>query len=107
MSWQPVWVWPEGLDQPVPAGKLEITAGGAGLFTYDEYYVHTYPAALDPVQLKHLSSRHPIRIAAGDRNGIPGIIADAGPDSWGLKVLAQDLGYEPSPLEALVKSLFQ
>lgn len=104
MSWQPVWVWPEGLDQPVPAGKLEITAGGAGLFTYDEYYVHAYPAALDPVQLKHLSSRHPIRIAAGDRNGIPGIIADAGPDSWGLKVLAQDLGYEPSPLEALVKS---
>ena len=104
MSWQPVWVWPEGTEQPVSAGKLEITTGGTGLFTYDEYYVHAYPSALDPVQLKHLSSRHPIHISAGDRNGIPGIIADAGPDSWGLKVLAQDLGYEPSPLEVLVKS---
>lgn len=104
MSGQPVWIWPEGMEQPVQAGKLEMAAGGAGLFTYDEHYVQGRPAALDPVQLKHLSSRHPIRISAGDRNGIPGIIADAGPDSWGLKILAQSLGYEPSPLEALIKS---
>lgn len=104
MTGQPVWVWPEGMAQPVLAGTLEIAAGGAGLFTYDECYVQAYPSALDPVQLKHLSSRHSVRIAAGDRNGIPGIIADAGPDSWGLKILAQDLGYEPSPLDALVKS---
>lgn len=104
MSWQPVWVWPEGVDHPVPAGKLEITVSGAGLFTYDENYIQAYFSALDPVQLKHLSTKHPIRVAAGDRNGIPGIIADAGPDSWGLKVLAQDIGYEPSLLEALVRS---
>lgn len=104
MSGQPVWVWPDDKEQPVLAGTLEITAGGAGLFTYSDDYVHAYPAALDPVQLKHLSARHSIRIASGDRHGIPGIIADAGPDSWGLKILAQDLGYEPSPLDALVKS---
>ena len=104
MSWQPVWVWPVGVGHPVRAGKLEVTANGAGLFTYDEDYVQAYSSALDPVQLRHLSAKHPIRVDAGDRNGIPGIIADAGPDSWGLKVLAQDIGYEPSPLEALVRS---
>jgi len=104
MSRQPVWVWPEGKEEPVLAGTLDVTEGSVGQFTYDNGYLAADPAALDPVQLRHLSARRAIRIAARDRNGIPGIVADAGPDSWGMKVLAQDLGYEPSPLDALVVS---
>lgn len=101
----PVWLWPAGCATPVQVGSLERDeATGAGSFLYDSDYVKSGNLALDPGQLRHLSARQPIPIPATAREGIPGLIADAGPDSWGRLVLAQNLGFEPNALEALVHS---
>lgn len=101
----PVWIWPEGAKTPLQAGMLERDdASGASLFRYDRDYVAHGGAALDPDQLRHINARQPIPIPANHREGIPGIVADAGPDAWGRHVLAQELGFTPNPLEALIYS---
>jgi len=100
---EPVWLWQEGVIEPILAGTLSRNEFGQGRFSYDKAFVEgTKNHALDPVQLRNFSYRLPVRIPATFRNGIPAIIADAGPDSWGRRVLEQDLGYVPDPLEALV-----
>ena len=101
----PVWIWPTGARTPVQAGMLERDdATGASLFHYDRDYVANRGMALDPDQLRHINARQPIQIPANSREGIPGIVADAGPDAWGRHVLAQELGYTPNSLEALIHS---
>lgn len=103
MKTAPVWAWLNGSTTPVLAGILsrdEFT--GAGTFKYEANYLATGGRALDPGQLHHLDAKRPIAIRAADREGVPGIIADAGPDAWGRRVLAQDLGYEPDALDALI-----
>ena len=105
MKTAPVWAWLDGSVTPVRVGTLfrdEHT--GAGAFQYDADYLAGGGRALDPGQLRHRDARHPIAIRASDREGVPGIIADAGPDAWGRRVLAQDLGYEPDAMDALVHS---
>ena len=101
----PVWYWPEGATKAIQVGILERDdATGSGAFEYDTNYVKVGGRALDPGQLRHISARQPILIPASAREGIPGIIADAGPDAWGRQVLAQDLGFTPTALETLVFS---
>jgi serine/threonine-protein kinase HipA len=75
-----------------------------GTFQYEADYLAAGGPALDPGQLQHRDARHPIAIRAADREGIPGIIADAGPDAWGRGILAQDLGYQPDAMDALIHS---
>lgn len=99
---EPVWIFdiPESTPGvPTLAGYLTRSASGTGIFTYDDKYAKTGPA-LDRQQLRNL--RRTIHINADQRRGIPGMIADAGPDAWGERVLEMDLGYRPDPLEALV-----
>lgn len=99
----PVWLWREGATTPVRVGTLTRNAmTGGGSFRYDPDYVKAGGRALDPDELRHLNARQPIPIPANAREGIPGRIADAGPDSWGRMVLAQDLGFVPNALEALI-----
>ena len=101
----PVWLWPEGERNPVLAGTIEREdATGGSAFLYDRAYVKARRRALDPDELRHLNARQPIGIPANSREGIPGCIADAGPDTWGRMVLAQDLGFVPNALEALICS---
>ena len=101
----PVWLWPEGERNPVLVGTLEREdASGSGSFLYDAAYVKARRRALDPDELRHLNARQPIRVSGNSREGIPGCIADAGPDTWGRMVLAQDLGFVPNALEALIHS---
>lgn len=105
MKSAPVWAWLDGSATPVQVGTLfrdEHT--GAGAYQYDSDYLAAGGRALDPGQLRHRDARRPIAIRASDREGVPGIIADAGPDAWGRRVLAQDLGYEPDAMDALVHS---
>lgn len=85
--------------EPTLVGELTRTAEGTGLFDYDANYAAIGPA-LDCKQLRSLKRK--VTIQANARRGMPGIIADAGPDAWGEKVLEMDLGYRPDPLEALV-----
>ncbi|MEW6679339.1 MAG: type II toxin-antitoxin system HipA family toxin [Pseudomonadota bacterium] len=105
MRIEPVWAWLTGAETPTQVGVLtRVEETGAGSFLYDASYLKAGGHALDPGQLRHRDARRPIPIRAADREGIPGIIADAGPDAWGRRVLAQDLGYEPDALDALTHS---
>ena len=99
----PVWLWLEGSTTPVRVGTLtrNDTTGG-GSFLYDADYAKAGGRALDTDELRHINARQPIPIPANGREGIPGRIADAGPDAWGRMVLAQDLGFVPNALEALI-----
>lgn len=101
----PVWVWQPGTTDPVQAGTLSHDeASGAGRFQYDAAYVRNGGQALDADQLRHLDARAVVNIKASDREGVPAIVADAGPDTWGRRVLAQDHGYEPDAFDSLVLS---
>jgi len=99
----PVWIWLDSATTPVRVGTLtRDDATGGGSFLYDQDYVKAGGRALDPDQLRHLNARQSIPIPAHAREGVPGRIADAGPDAWGRMVLAQDLGFAPNALEALI-----
>lgn len=105
MTEAPVWLWPVNAALPIRAGTLfREEYSGAGEFLYDADFLAAGGRALDPGQLRHCNARQACRIKASEREGVPGILADAGPDSWGRRVLAQDLGFEPNALEALVLS---
>ena len=41
-------------------------------------------------------------ISGNTRNALPGPIADCAPDSWGRRLIAQNMGYAPNELEALL-----
>lgn len=99
----PVWQWAPDAIKPTLVGRLTVPVGKPGLFQYDPDYVAGGGAALDPDQLLGVR-RKEHRVAVDSRDGIPGLIADAGPDSWGRRVLALQLGYEPGALEALCVS---
>lgn len=98
----PVWFWPEGSEAPVLAGYLEDLGAGTA-FRYASDFVRRPDARpLDRGQLRYFRADVPRVIPSTDREGLPGIIADAGPDSWGRMVLAQTLRFTPTALEALV-----
>jgi len=69
-----------------------------GTFRYAKEWLELpYSYALDPVNLP---------LVEGDRNvtvngGVPGVLADAGPDGWGTVLLERMRGVLPTPLEAL------
>ncbi len=98
----PVWLWKENCTEPVLVGVFSQTQAMQGSFQYDNTYIQDGGNALDPHELKHLSARQPIVTPAHSREGLPGILADAGPDAWGRLILAQDLGYQPNALQALM-----
>ncbi|MBI2308576.1 MAG: HipA domain-containing protein [Rhodocyclales bacterium] len=104
MDEQPVWFWPEGSEAPVLAGHLKDLGAGTA-FRYASDFVRRPDARpLDRGQLRHFRADAPRVIPSTAREGLPGIIADAGPDSWGRMLLAQTLRFTPTALEALVHS---
>lgn len=103
MAEHPVWLWPEGKEDPMLAGTIR-TDGRGTEFKYDGDYLHLPDARpLDKEELRYLG-RRVFRIPIANREGLPGILADAGPDSWGRMMLAQTLKYQPSALDALIHS---
>jgi serine/threonine-protein kinase HipA len=103
MKTAPVWVWLPGEPTPVQAGafSFEGERGSRGRFRYEKSYLaHDKKVALDPLALP-LEPREAVET---EQDGIFGAFLDSGPDAWGLRVLEIQLGYEPEPLEALLKS---
>jgi serine/threonine-protein kinase HipA len=81
-----VWVWLPDADDPVVAGRLDVT-GNVVSFTYGLSYLenqHAIPLYLPELPLQR-GTQPPL---AGD---IAGCIADAGPDSWGQRVILNRL----------------
>lgn len=79
-----VWVWLPGLSNPVVAGRLD-EQGDIVTFTYGRSYL-ARPDAI-PLYLPELPLRRgAIRPGAG--LSVAGCINDAGPDSWGQRIIS-------------------
>ena len=81
-----VWIWLPAAKDPVVAGRLD-RVGQSYSFTYGESYLGREGAI--PIYLPDLAlQRGPIMPLAGE---FAGPIADAGPDSWGQRVILNRL----------------
>jgi serine/threonine-protein kinase HipA len=81
-----VWIWLPGATDPVVAGRLDTT-GTLVTFTYGQSYL----ARGDRIALylpELALGRGPISPLVGD---VAGCIADAAPDAWGRRVIANRL----------------
>lgn len=84
-----VWIWLPGAVEPVVAGRLD-RVGDLIDFTYGRSYL-ARPGAI-PLYLPELPLRAG-RIRPGSGLSVAGCISDAGPDSWGQRIiLARHLG---------------
>lgn len=85
-----VWVWLPGATEPVVAGRID-EQGDIVTFTYGRSYL-TRPDAI-PLYLPELPLG-PGTIRPGAGLSVAGCINDAGPDSWGQRiVLARHFGH--------------
>lgn len=83
-----VWIWLPGDFGPVPAGRLD-QAGASLVFRYGERYLER-PDAISIYQTE-LPLETGELVPRGD--DIHGCIADAGPDSWGRRVILNEMGF--------------
>lgn len=92
-----VWIYLPEQTAPVVAGRLELArtqAGVVGRFVYGKSYLGRADAVpLDPVALP---------LKAGEQtftalSGFPGVILDACPDRWGIKVIDRMEGSKDYP----------
>jgi serine/threonine-protein kinase HipA len=82
-----VWIWLPGASEPVIAGRLDRGDAGIISFTYGQSYLARENAI--PIYVPELPlQRGPIEPVAGD---IAGCIADAAPDSWGQRVILNEI----------------
>lgn len=95
-----LYVWVQLDGEPVIAGRFE-RRGRVGVFYYANSYVRRPAAfAIDPINLPLLPEREFLTQANG---GVWGVLLDAGPDSWGQRLLAQLSPSRPrDPLEFLL-----
>lgn len=73
-------------DNPVPVGSFGLDEIGDGHFAYGRFYVDKEEAfALDPIHLKLSKERQNV---LRRRDGSYGVLSDAGPNAWGIKLTA-------------------
>lgn len=102
MAEHPVWFWPEGSADPELAGYLDDLGVGTAFRYVSDFSQRLGARPLDRGQLRYFRADVPRVTPNAAREGLPGIIADAGPDFWGRMVLQQILRFAPTALEALV-----
>lgn len=82
-----IWIWLPGATEPVPAGRLD-QVGASLVFRYGERYLRR-PDAIS-IYEPELPLQGGELVPQAD--AIHGCIADAGPDSWGQRVILNELG---------------
>lgn len=96
------YVFIEGLeDKPVICGRFDLdTATNTGRFVYGRSYLERSDAfALDPIHLPLLEKHHICTL----QHGIFGVLADAGADAWGRRLILQMHESQPqNELEFLI-----
>jgi len=92
-----VWIYLPDHSSPVVAGKLDLSqtpTGAVGRFVYGRSYIARSEAIpIDPVSLP--LKRGEISFTA--LSGFPGVILDACPDRWGVKVIDRIEGRKQFP----------
>lgn len=89
---------------PQEAGTLyRDDIGSRGLFEYNEDYSKN-GEPLDRRELRNISSKNQKIFPFILREGLPGVIADTGPESWGRHVLSQKYGKSLDAFDALIFS---
>lgn len=100
-----VYITLPGATEPVTAGRFEVTADRNGVargrFTYGRSYRERPEAVdIDPVELRLASANfETVRL-----EGVFGALRDAGPDSWGRRVIDKHSGGKPDELGYLLHS---
>ena len=90
-----VWIWLPGAADPVVAARL-TDRGPRMSFVYGRSYLARHDAIALSLPDLPLESGEVLT-----RDDVPGCIADAGPDSWGKRVIERRLGVEPGGLSSL------
>jgi serine/threonine-protein kinase HipA len=97
-----IWIWLPGTIEPVVAGRID-RVDLETRFTYGQSYLARNDAiALQPegMDLRAGTLRPPLPLEAH------GVIRDAAPDSWGMRVIARRLGTDQDGL-TLIDSLLE
>ena len=95
------------MSAPVPVGRFVLDANGDGHFGYGLKYIERSTAfALDPV---HLPLSADMQIIPRHKDGSYGILSDAGPNAWGVKLTSslfrkQGRSLPTNPVEWLLTS---
>ncbi len=101
MKKENVWLYPENEITPVLAGTIE-EGDIRNIFEYDRDFLNSsWVYALDPIGLPPIKGK-PFAFSHNDRGGIPAIVTDSGPDSWGKRILNDLMGETLPPLDTLV-----
>ena len=90
-----VWIWLPGATSPVVAALL-TDRGPRMSFVYGESYLARHDAIA--LSLPDLPLQDDEVLT---RDDVPGCVADAGPDSWGKRVIERRLSREPGALSTL------
>ncbi|MDE0669160.1 MAG: type II toxin-antitoxin system HipA family toxin [bacterium] len=90
-----VWIWLPGAGDPVVAARL-TDRGSRMSFVYGQSYLARHDAIA--LSLPDLPLQEDEVLT---RDDVPGCIADAGPDSWGRRVIERRLGLEHGGLSSL------
>jgi serine/threonine-protein kinase HipA len=96
-----LYVFSAHVSPPVPVGVFELESG-IGRFAYAKSW-RARPDAfpLDPVHLPLTSEE----FTTANRDGLFSVLRDAGPDSWGLRVMAREhAGRQLAPVEQLLSA---
>lgn len=90
-----VWIWLPGAADPVVAARL-TDRGPRMSFVYGRSYLARHDAIALSLPDLPLQSGEVLT-----RDDVPGCVADAGPDSWGKRVIERRLGLEAGALSTL------
>lgn len=92
-----VWIYLPNTKRPVVAARLDITQNATGVvgnFVYGKSYLARENAVpINPVSLPLVEKKFSF-LALG---GIPGVVLDACPDRWGIKLIDQLIGTQKYP----------
>lgn len=93
-----LYVFSAHVSPPVPVGVYELESG-SGRFAYAKSWLARPDAfPLDPAHLPLIREE----FAATTRDGLCNALRDAGPESWGARVMAEIHDRQPAPLERLL-----
>ncbi|HEX8604105.1 MAG TPA: HipA domain-containing protein [Pseudoduganella sp.] len=83
---------------PIPAGSFALDDAGNGHFAYGRHYIHKPESFdLDPIHLRRSAA---VQFLPRRADGTYGVLSDAGPNAWGVRLTASMFARQRQPLPA-------